>query len=90
MTTEKNALRLAASVESRFDPDKRQDMSVAVIAVNAMTRLPMKPAPALLERAMAPSDEEFEEDPAGCIAVWGGIVERAHATYRARHKRSTT
>lgn len=61
-----------------------QSTSVAVIAVNVMPRIGMKPAPALLERAMAPSDEEFEEDPEGCIAIWGGIVEQAYANYRSR------
>lgn len=66
------------------EQQKVQSTAVAVIAVNALSRLGVKPSPDLLERAMAPSDEEFEEDPDGCIAVWGGIVEQAHANYRAR------
>lgn len=65
--------------------EKTQSMATAVIAVNALASIPaLRPAQSMLDRAMAPSDEEFEEDPEGCIATWGGICERAYAEYRPR------
>ena len=62
-----------------------QKTATAVIAVNALANIPaLRPAKSMLDRAMAPTDEEFEEDPEGCIAIWGGICERAYAQYRPR------
>lgn len=66
------------------DQQQIQSTATAVIAVNALARIGMKPAPALIERSMSPTDEEFEEDPDGCIELWGGICEQAYANFRPR------
>lgn len=65
---------------------KTQETAVAVMAVNAMANpyMRMRPSPAMIERAMAPTDEEFEEDSEETMALWGGIVEQAHVNYRIR------
>ena len=71
--------------------EKTQSMATAVIAVNAIANIPgLRPAESMLERATAPSDEEFEEDPEGVMSLWGGICERAYAAYRSRGPKKVT
>ena len=68
-----------------LDPRQVQRIAVAHIALNAIANIPgMKPAKSLLDRASAPSDEDWRADPAGVTAWWATFGERAYKRYRTR------
>jgi hypothetical protein len=67
------------------DRRARQRSAVSILAVNALMRSPLlRPAPEMLARAYAPTDEAWEADTEGTARWWGKLVERAIEVYQVR------
>jgi hypothetical protein len=66
-------------------PEENQRRALAVIAFNALSGIPgMRPSPELLKRVMAPSDEDYEEDPVGTSQRWRQFCEDSYRTFRLK------